>query len=108
MWPDLKTEAPYGFKGVPNASSTLRRYLEAPVTLYLGRDDTGHKSLDEREEAMKQGKNRYERGIRAFEAARKIAGERGWRFNWRLVERDGVAHDGRKMLSPEAWQALAP
>lgn len=108
VWPTLKVDAPYGFKGIPGASSALRRYLEAPVTIYLGREDKGLKDLDVREQAMKQGANRYERGMRAFEAARKIAQQNGWTFNWRLVERDGVAHSGSRMLSPEAWQALAP
>lgn len=108
MWPSLKTAAPYGFKGLPDASASLRRYLEAPVTIYIGREDTGTKDLDVREQAMKQGQNRYERGLRVFAAARKTAQEHGWAFNWRLVEREGVAHEGRKMLSPEAWKALAP
>ena len=108
MWPDLKTQAPYGFKGIPHASAALRRYLEAPVTIYVGREDKGSKDLDVREQAMKQGQNRYERGLRVFAAARRTAQEHGWKFNWRLVERDGAAHEGRKMLAPEAWEALAP
>jgi hypothetical protein len=30
--------------------------------------------------------------------AEELAREKGWRFNWRLVEVPGVGHDGKAMF----------
>jgi hypothetical protein len=47
--------------------------------------------------------------VNAFNAARALAQERGWAFNWRLVELPGVGHNAPKMFSaPQASDALAP
>jgi hypothetical protein len=47
--------------------------------------------------------------VNVFNAAKTLAQERGWRFNWRLVELPGVGHNARKMLAaPQASEALSP
>jgi pimeloyl-ACP methyl ester carboxylesterase len=102
----------YGFGGLPKELSddaALQRYLAAPLTLYLGLADTDpkHPELDRSAAAKLQGKFRLERGCACFEFARKLAQERGWRFNWRKVEVPGIAHDGKAMLAAkEAGDAL--
>lgn len=112
VFPDAKVAAPFGFGGVypENAvEGELRRYLAQPVTIYLGKDDTEEKNLNERASAMAQGENRHERGLNAFRAAQALAQSRSWPFNWRLVEISGIGHKAEKMFAAkEAWDALKP
>jgi poly(3-hydroxybutyrate) depolymerase len=97
----------YGFGNLPPELSNddaMRRYLAAPLTLYLGTadNDPAHQSLDRSEAAMRQGSHRYARGLACFAAARSLAEDRGWAFNWRLVETPGIAHDAAQMFAAEA------
>ena len=101
----------YGFGGLPASLSddaTIKAYLARPLVLYLGTADNGHDNdLDESPEAMAQGPGRLQRGKAAYAYAQKLAKEKGWRFNWRLVETPGVGHDHGKMFdAPEAKEAL--
>ncbi len=104
----------YGFGGLPDELSddaAVRRYLAAPLTLYLsaGDNDPEHRSLERSDGAMRQGRSRYERGCACFAAAQKPAQERGWEFGWWLVKTPGIAHDAAKMFAvAEAKEALAP
>jgi pimeloyl-ACP methyl ester carboxylesterase len=110
--PSLKVDAPFGFGGVyagATGQAQLRRYLEQPVTIFLGEEDTDDKDLSETREAMAQGETRLERGLNVYQQAKKLAASRNWTFNWRLVEVPGVGHSARKMFrSPEALDALKP
>jgi pimeloyl-ACP methyl ester carboxylesterase len=107
MLPSLADAPPYGFRGVPSAETLLRRYLAAPVTVFVGQEDTGSKNLVENEEAEAQGGTRFARGETTFHQAEAVAREHGWPFNWRLVEVPGVGHSARTMFgSPEAGDAL--
>jgi pimeloyl-ACP methyl ester carboxylesterase len=109
---DPKVEAPYGFGGVYARDAMdqhLRRYLSAPLTIFLGHDDTDEEGLSRSREANAQGATRHERGRNAFEAAQALAQARRWPFNWRLVEVPGVGHRAKKMFAaPEASDALKP
>jgi dienelactone hydrolase len=102
----------YGFGGLPaeiGDEAALRRYLAAPLTLYLGTGDilTDSRNLDKSPEALAQGPHRYARGLACFEFAQKLAAERGWAFNWRKVETPGIGHDGGGMFAaPEMGEAL--
>ena len=99
--PSVEVAAPYGLGKVyagAEGEAQLRRYLELPLTIYLGEADT-----------RAQGASRHQRGVNVFHAARKLAQERGWAFNWRLVELPGVGHSASKMFAaPQASDALAP
>ncbi|MND02630.1 hypothetical protein D3C83_220850 [compost metagenome] len=65
------------------------------------------RNLNVTESAMQQGANRYERGLHVFRAARELAQNNGWPFNWRLVEATAVGHSARRMYaSPQAQSAL--
>jgi pimeloyl-ACP methyl ester carboxylesterase len=112
LWPSRETRFPYGFGGLPATMAddeALRRYLAQPVTVLLGtadirRDD----NLNLREEAERQGATRLERGRNAFQAARRLAQQRGWAFNWQLVEVPDVGHSARRMIgSAESLAVLA-
>ncbi len=107
--PRMDVAAPYGFGGVPNGEAALKRYLAAPVTVLLGREDRGSKNLATSEQAEEQGANRFERGETVFAEAQRAAERHGWPFNWTLAEVPGVGHDARAMLTSDAaFAALHP
>lgn len=111
LFPTREMPFGYGFGTLPESLSTddvIRRYLAQNLVIYLGTADDGHdEDLDESPEAMIQGPGRYQRGKAAFAAAQKLAKEKGWRCNWRLVETKGIGHDHEKMFdAPEAAKAL--
>jgi pimeloyl-ACP methyl ester carboxylesterase len=112
VFASLKIDAPFGFGGVyprRNAEAELRRYLETPVTILVGREDVGDKNRNDSAEARAQGKTRYDRGLKAYRTARALAQSNGWSFNWRLIEVPGVGHSAAKMFSArEALDAFSP
>jgi poly(3-hydroxybutyrate) depolymerase len=109
VWPAREFQFPYGFGGLPQelgGDEALRRYLAQPVTLFLGTADvTRDGTLNTSDSAMRQGTNRYERGLRVFAAARELAAGKGWAFNWRLVEAPGVSHSARRMYASAQFDA---
>ncbi|BAT58994.1 alpha/beta hydrolase family protein [Variibacter gotjawalensis] len=111
VFPNM-AEAPFGFGGVyppGQEEGHIRRYLAAPVTIFLGEEDTGDENRNDSDDATAQGGTRLERGRNAFAAGQALARQRGWAFNWRIVELAGVGHSGRKMFSSrEALDALRP
>ena len=112
LWPSRKERFPFGFGGLPEKmvdDAMLRHYLEQPVTLLLGTADIKRDAdLNVSAGAERQGSNRLERGHNTFRAAQQLAKERGWTFNWKLVEVPEVGHSARRMLgSAEAQAVLA-
>lgn len=103
LFPERTQNFGYGFGGLPPELSNdevLRRYLAAPLTIYLGTGDvTPEHSFDASPEGMKQGPNRLARGRACFEFAQKLAHDRGWKFNWRKVETPDIAHDAARMFA---------
>jgi hypothetical protein len=110
--PSLTVDAPYGLGKVYSGAAgeeALRRYLQQPLTIYLGEEDDREDNENNTAQARAQGASRYERGVNAFKAGQAAAQARGAAFNWRLVELPGVGHDAAKMFAaPQAVQALAP
>jgi poly(3-hydroxybutyrate) depolymerase len=101
LFPTRDLRFPYGFGKLPDELSdeaALKRYLAQPLTVYLGTADTGSENLPQSPTARQQGATRYERGKNCFRIAEELAREKGWRFNWRLVEVQGVGHDGKAMF----------
>lgn len=105
LFPHRDAPFGYGFGNLPpelSGDEVLQKYLASPLTLYLGTaDDKPDEYFDSSTEAMKQGQGRYQRGKACFEAAKKLAESKGWKFGWRLVEAEGVAHDHEKMFNHE-------
>jgi poly(3-hydroxybutyrate) depolymerase len=111
LFPTRDLPFTYGFGGLPESiadDDALRRYVAQPVTIYLGTADILRDSdLSVGGEADQEGRNRFERGRNAFDAAEKLARQKGWPFGWRLVEAPGVGHDGRAMFDhPNCKEAL--
>jgi poly(3-hydroxybutyrate) depolymerase len=112
LFPRRDWDFGFGFGNLPNALSddaALQRFLAAPLTLYLGRGDVdpNHPELDRSVGAEREGAYRLARGRNCFDFAQNLARHRGWKFNWRKVEVDGIPHDGKAMLSaPEVGEAL--
>ena len=112
VFPSLEIDAPFGLGKVYSGTqgeAALRRYLEQPLTIYLGQGDIRDDERNDYPEALAQGASRFQRGVNVFNAAKTLAQMRGWPFNWRLVELPRVGHDARKMLAePQAAEALSP
>ena len=112
LFPRRDWEYGYGFGGLPSALSNddaLKRYLAAPLILYLGLKDIDpqHSELDRSADAEREGAYRLQRGRACFEFAQNLARSRGWAFNWRKVGVAGIAHDGKAMFAAdEAGVAL--
>lgn len=105
LFPTRDQDFGYGFGKLPRelaSDAMLRRYLEAPLTLYLAQDDDGpDEYLDVSAEGNRQGAGRLQRNRAAFAAARALARRKGWRCAWRIVEVPGVGHDHEKMFADE-------
>jgi hypothetical protein len=110
LFPALDRRFPYGFGGLSDAlrnEDQLKRYLAAPITIFLGTEDVQRWGLNTSKGAERQGLSRYERGAAVFEAAREISEDHGWTFNWRLVDVAEVGHSSAAMFrSPEVRLAL--
>lgn len=111
LFPTRERDFGYGFGALPaelSSDDVLRRYLAAPLTLYLGTGDTlVEANLDQSPAAMQQGGNRLERGRACFAFAAELARVRGWTFGWRKVETPGIGHDAAEMFAaPEVAEAI--
>ena len=111
VFPSLAVAAPYGFGKVysgADGEAQLRRYLEQPLTVYLGEDDDQDDDRNNTPEARAQGASRHARGLNVFAVGQKLAQARGGPSTGG-VQLPGVGHDGQKMLAaPEAFDALQP
>jgi len=111
LFPTREAPFGYGYGNVPaelSSDEMIKNYLAQPLTLYLGTEDNKpDEYFDESEEAMKQGGGRYQRNQAVYAKAKALATDKGWKFNWRIVEAPGVGHDHEKMFNHErAEEAL--
>ena len=101
VWPSLTEKVAYGFGGyfsTAESEAFLKDYLADPVSIYLGSkdNDPNHPELATNSAAMRQGDDRLERGMNAYNAAKEMAASKGWAFNWELVIADGHAFARRR------------
>src|SRR5262249_21096178 len=112
VFPSLEVGAPYGLGKVysgTDGEAALRRYLEQPLTIYLGQGDTRDDERNDYPQALAQGASRYQRGVNVFNAAKTLAQARGGKSTWCWGEPPGVGQNVRKMFSaPQVWEALSP
>jgi len=110
LFPTREAEYPFGFGGLPPAlgnDEQIKAYLAAPLTFYLGTADLLEKNLEMSPPTMKQGKTRFERGHACFAMAKALATERGWPFNWQLIEAPEVGHSAGSMFAhPQALKTF--
>jgi poly(3-hydroxybutyrate) depolymerase len=103
LFPTRDQEFGYGFGGLPaelSGDEVMRRYLAAPLTIYLGTGDIlPSNNFDASPAGMKQGPHRLGRGRACFAAAQALAKERGWAFNWRKVETPDIGHQAAFMFA---------
>lgn len=103
LFPTRDMPYPYGFGGLPQELSNdeaIRRYLAQPMSIYLGGMDVIHDQYFGRGELPnRQGDTRRERGENCYALGKKIAEERGWKFNWTLHHAIGVGHDHEQMFN---------
>jgi poly(3-hydroxybutyrate) depolymerase len=95
---------PYGLGGTGLDEDAVRRWLEAPMMMLLGDQDTdpNHQHLRRTPEAMAQGPHRYARGAYFAAQGRARAQEIGADFRWRVASVPGVAHDNAGMARAAA------
>ena len=104
VFPTPEVKFPYGLGGLPpelGNSEALRRYCAIHLVLFLGTGDVYQNASDGFDfspEAMHQGPVRLARGHNFFETMRRLAAERHWPFNWRLVETPDIGHSGSRMF----------
>lgn len=108
-FPRLDWDWGYGFGKLPNdlqKEDRFKKMVETPMTIYLGLADTvpSGENFDASAEADRQGKVRLERGRKFFEYGRKLAREKGWKFNWTKVEVPNVGHDANLMINDLAME----
>ncbi len=107
VFPSLTEAFPFGLAGATAKladDAFLQHYLKAPITVYLGKADTGSHNRDDSAEAARQGANRYERGKNFFQQGQALAQQKGWAFGWRLVEVDDVGHSSKRMFAARKLQ----
>jgi pimeloyl-ACP methyl ester carboxylesterase len=111
---NLAEPVPYGFSGFPsgfNPLEMMKRYLAAPVTVYLGMLDNNpaDPELSHAAGAERQGAHRLARGNFVFEEAQTAAAFHGVEFGWRRVYAEGVGHDSSGMIEhAKMFDAMAP
>lgn len=94
-YPDVDIEFPYGIEGCADYYGLdLKEYLASKMTIAVGSADTVvNFGLRMNKFTLKQGANRYERGIDFYNYGKSLSEKLGCPFNWNLVVMDGIGHD---------------
>ncbi|GEM_PF-4993109 len=89
---------PYGVKGLPT-SFDAKNAFSANLVILLGSNDTdpNHKYLRKTEEALRQGKNRFERGENYHRTATHSSQEQGLKLIWKQQIVQNVGHSNKGM-----------
>jgi len=99
MMPDFDVRFPYGLKGSGIDSAKLKEAFAKKLFILLGEkdDDPNHPLLNRGAGAMRQGRQRLERGQNFFRAARQAAEKLNVHFQWELATVADADHDNAKM-----------
>ncbi|MDB6119399.1 MAG: hypothetical protein JWO08_3180 [Verrucomicrobiaceae bacterium] len=102
--PAFSIPFPYGLANVGVRSDDLSKPLGRDFVLLLGEADTNEadENLRKTPEAEAQGKTRFERGQRFYEAAQKAAADLKVPFAWKLKTVPGVGHSNPQMAPAAA------
>jgi poly(3-hydroxybutyrate) depolymerase len=90
---------PEGLGDIGLRADDARQVFETPLTILAGTadDDPNGDNLPRNPEAMRQGATRYARAHNFMAVARAEAARLGVPLGWRIVDIDGIGHDGRAM-----------
>jgi len=104
---DFTEVFPYGFQDSPMIEENIKGKLGLNLVILLGENDTdpNASSLRKTEEAMRQGKHRFERGHTFYNRANLMADSLGVKFNWTLQTVPNVGHSNFGM-APSAAKIL--
>lgn len=97
-FPTKEAMFPYGLKDF-SLPFEARAAFGTEMVVLLGTKDTDpdHKHLRRAQEAMLQGKHRFERGKKFFSDAEAAARVQGLAFQWKQRDAPGVAHSNAGM-----------
>lgn len=97
--PDLTRNFPEGMGGIGLSEHELARWLAYPMHILAGDQDIveNDPSLPSQPEALAQGRSRYARAHFVYDFAQAEAKRLGLDFNWKLIQVEGVGHDGAAM-----------
>jgi len=100
-FPSAKGDYPYN---LPSQHPPLSGAFSKQLIILLGENDVSSSSgfLDQSTLAMKQGKNRLERGKHFFNVSENIAADRGYEFNWQVKIVPDTGHNKNKMIKAAA------
>ncbi len=104
---DFNELFPYGFKDSPMTENKLKPKFNLDLVILLGEDDIdlNASSLRKTEEAMRQGRHRFERGHTFYNRAKSMADSMGVPFKWTLQTVQNVGHSNFNM-APTAAKIL--
>jgi poly(3-hydroxybutyrate) depolymerase len=97
--PDFEVAFPYGLKNSGIGEPGLKIALGQKLFVLLGEKDTDprHPSLNRSTVAMRQGRERFERGQNFFRAAAQAAKQMNAPFLWEIATVPDADHDNAKM-----------
>ena len=101
---DFKEPFPYGFQNSPMTEENIKGKFKLDLVILLGENDTdpNASSLRKTEEAMRQGKHRFERGNSFYTKAKSMADSIGTEFKWTKVTVPEVGHSNFGMAPAAA------
>jgi len=102
--PRFVEEFPYGLEKTGLPGGTIQQAFGKELTLLLGERDTleNQKSLNKSAGAMKQGSQRFARGMNFFKVAQQESLARGYSLEWKLQTVPGAGHSNSQMATAAA------
>lgn len=102
--PTADNTFPYGLHSTPVSLSSLSNVFDRHLTILVGEEDTErNSSLNQSDEADKQGLNRLQRGAYYYADAASIAQVNGFNFNWEFDIVAHAEHDKDQMAASAAY-----
>ncbi|MEN5277664.1 alpha/beta hydrolase [Brucella sp. TWI432] len=97
--PDMDRKFPEGMGGICLSDDQLARWFAYPMHIFAGDQDIAEDdpNLPSQPEALAQGASRFKRAHFIYSFAKMHAQKLGLPFNWKLIDIEGVGHDGAAM-----------
>ncbi|WP_252349266.1 alpha/beta hydrolase [Ochrobactrum sp. BTU1] len=97
--PDMERRFPEGMGAIGLSEEQLARWFAYPMHIFAGDQDIAEDdpNLPSQPEALAQGPSRFKRAHFFYAYALEQARKRGLPFEWKLIDIEGVGHDGAAM-----------